>query len=100
MKTKTYINNMVKAIGNKEIKDNFKQRLMPQFEAYFPGAIEGVEDDLEVYVSDLLLYILYSLIALHLPSFQLSFLFLFFFSLEFQQTFLPRKLLFQPVLFC
>lgn len=42
MKTKTYINNMVKAIGNKEIKDNFKQRLMTQFEAYFPGAIEVV----------------------------------------------------------
>lgn len=54
MKTKTYINNMVKAIGNKEIKDNFKQRLMTQFEAYFPGAIEVViEDDLEVYVNDL-----------------------------------------------
>lgn len=54
MKTKLYVNNMVKAIGNKEMKDNFENYLLTGFQMYFPRAIEVViEDELEVYVNDI-----------------------------------------------
>lgn len=54
MKTKMNANDMVRAIGNKEIQDNFKRHLLPGFESHFPGAIEVVADGgVEVYVNDI-----------------------------------------------